>query len=432
MSKKTLLWFLLLVLALLIFFCIKSKLADMPQPDNKINTSPLKVEKAVEVKKELPKKVKKIDKIKIKIKKKDISFKIDKNDKELSIEGVLPSKNDFYNLLSKYNNLKSRNLKFDKNVENIQVLSLILDLNNILEKFKRGYIEYYDKKLIVNGVIASKEDKELVEATINSIKSLEVESNIVVEEPKSKIEHIGKLSITKQGDNVTISGIFTSQKEIDSLVELLKSKDLDVKKELCIVDSDLKEDRWKIPFVLVVDDFVEFIQGTIQFDKDAFSIIGETDKEGIKEDVDERLEKIDEDINITNDITFIQPKSNKQKLQEKVNSILKLKSLRFVTATGILLDESKPILDEVANILLKNPNVKVEIAGYTDSDGDEKTNLILSQHRADTVRKYLIKRGVNPKNLKAIGYGEANPLVENNSEENKQINRRVEFIILGE
>jgi len=428
MSKKTLLWFLLLVLALLIFFCIKSKLADMPQPDNKINTSPLKVEKAVEVKKELPKKVKKIDKIK----KKDISFKIDKNDKELSIEGVLPSKNDFYNLLSKYNNLKSRNLKFDKNVENIQVLSLILDLNNILEKFKRGYIEYYDKKLIVNGVVASKEDKELVEATINSIKSLEVESNIVVEEPKSKIEHIGKLSITKQGDNVTISGIFTSQKEIDSLVELLKSKDLDVKKELCIVDSDLKEDRWKIPFVLVVDDFVEFIQGTIQFDKDAFSIIGETDKEGIKEDVDERLEKIDEDINITNDITFIQPKSNKQKLQEKVNSILKLKSLRFVTATGILLDESKPILDEVANILLKNPNVKVEIAGYTDSDGDEKTNLILSQHRADTVRKYLIKRGVNPKNLKAIGYGEANPLVENNSEENKQINRRVEFIILGE
>jgi outer membrane protein OmpA-like peptidoglycan-associated protein len=428
MSKKTLLWFLLLVLALLIFFCIKSKLADMPQPDNKINTSPLKVEKAVEVKKELPKKVKKIDKIK----KKDISFKIDKNDKELSIEGVLPSKNDFYNLLSKYNNLKSRNLKFDKNVENIQVLSLILDLNNILEKFKRGYIEYHDKRLIVNGVVASKEDKELVEATINSIKSLEVESNIVVEEPKSKIEHIGKLSITKQGDNVTISGIFTSQKEIDSLVELLKSKDLDVKKELCIVDSDLKEDRWKIPFVLVVDDFVEFIQGTIQFDKDAFSIIGETDKEGIKEDVDERLEKIDEDINITNDITFIQPKSNKQKLQEKVNSILKLKSLRFVTGTGTLLNESKPILDEVANILLKNPNVKVEIAGYTDSDGDEKTNLILSQHRADTVRKYLIKKGVNPKNLKAIGYGEANPLVENNSEENKQINRRVEFIILGE
>jgi outer membrane protein OmpA-like peptidoglycan-associated protein len=103
-----------------------------------------------------------------------------------------------------------------------------------------------------------------------------------------------------------------------------------------------------------------------------------------------------------------------------------------VTATGKLLNESKPVLDEVANILLKNPNVKVEIAGYTDSDGEKKTNLILSQYRADTVRKYLIKKGVNPKNLKAIGYGEANPLVKNNSEKNKQINRRVEFIILGE
>jgi len=431
MSEKTLLWFLLLVLALLIFFCIKSKLVDMPQPNKEINTSLLKVEKVTTVRKKLAEKVKKIDKIE----KKDISFKIDKNDKELSIEGVLPSKNDFNNLLSKYSNLKSRNLKFDKNVENIQVLSLVLDLNDILKKFKRGYIEYHNKKLTVNGVVAFKEDKELVKATLNSIKTLDVESDIVVEEPKSKVEHIGKLSIIKQGHSATISGIFVSQKEIDSLVALLKSKDLDVKKELCIVDSDLKEDRWKIPFVLVVDDFVEFIQGTIQFDKDTFSVIGKTDKEGIKEDIDKRLDKldkIDEDINIAKDITFIQPKSNKQKLQEKINSILKLKSLRFVTATGKLLNESKPVLDEVANILLKNPNVKVEIAGYTDSDGEKKTNLILSQYRADTVRKYLIKKGVNPKNLKAIGYGEANPLVKNNSEKNKQINRRVEFIILGE
>jgi len=403
----------------------------MPQPNKEINTSLLKVEKVTTVRKKLAEKVKKIDKIE----KKDISFKIDKNDKELSIEGVLPSKNDFNNLLSKYSNLKSRNLKFDKNVENIQVLSLVLDLNDILKKFKRGYIEYHDKKLTVNGVVAFKEDKELVKATLNSIKTLDVESDIVVEEPKSKVEHIGKLSIIKQGNSATISGIFVSQKEIDSLVALLKSKDLDVKKELCIVDSDLKEDRWKIPFVLVVDDFVEFIQGTIQFDKDTFSVIGKTDKEGIKEDIDKRLDKldkIDEDINIAKDITFIQPKSNKQKLQEKINSILKLKSLRFVTATGKLLNESKPVLDEVANILLKNPNVKVEIAGYTDSDGEKKTNLILSQYRADTVRKYLIKKGVNPKNLKAIGYGEANPLVKNNSEKNKQINRRVEFIILGE
>jgi uncharacterized protein YfcZ (UPF0381/DUF406 family) len=114
-----------------------------------------------------------------------------------------------------------------------------------LKKFKRGYIEYHNKKLTVNGVVAFKEDKELVKATLNSIKTLDVESDIVVEEPKSKVEHIGKLSIIKQGNSATISGIFVSQKEIDSLVALLKSKDLDVKKELCIVDSDLKEDRWK-------------------------------------------------------------------------------------------------------------------------------------------------------------------------------------------
>jgi outer membrane protein OmpA-like peptidoglycan-associated protein len=365
-------------------------------------------------------------------KKDDISIKIDKNSKEISIDGVLSNQNDFNSLALKYKGLKNRNLKFDKNVQNSQAFGMILNLNEILNRFKSGYIEYHDKNLIVNGVVASKEDKELIEATLKSISSIKVSSNIAVEEPKPVVKHIGKLSITKEGDNVTISGIFSSQKEIDSLVELLKSKNLNVRKELCIVDSDLKEDRWKVPFVLVVDDFVNFIEGTIQFDKDTFFIIGKTDKDGIKEDIDERLNKIDENISISTEVKFIKTKLKKEQIQERVNSILKLKNVRFITATATLLDESKPILDEIADILLNNPNIKVKIAGYTDSDGNEKTNLILSQYRADTVREYLIKKGVNPNNLKAIGYGEAKPLVENNSEENKQINRRVEFIILGE
>jgi len=430
MSKKTFLWFLLAILGVFIVFCIVTKLPDKSNEHkqyNKIekprkNNENIVLSKTTKVEDKQPKHS-------------DIHFKIYKEKDEVSISGLLNSKNDFISLSSKYLGLKEGELKFDKSAYNQKVIGLALSLNSILDKFKSGYIEYYDNNFILNGVVNTQEDKELIEATINSISGFDIKTNIIIENPKikkQKRQHIGKLSITKQGNDVTISGIFTSQKEIDSLVELLKSKDLDVKKELCIVDSDLKEDRWKVPFVLVVDDFVEFTQGTIQFDKDSFSIIGETKKEGIKEDIDERLAKIDEDINISNEVRFIESKSKIEKIQEKVDSILKLKSLRFITATGTLLDESKPILDEVADILLENPNIKVEIAGYTDSDGEEKTNLILSQHRADTVRKYLIKRGVNPKNLKAIGYGEAKPLVENNSEENKQINRRVEFIILGE
>jgi len=449
MSKRTLLWLWLAILTVFIIFCIKSKINDFipkeselkaPAVEKVVNSDKLKLDKkTVEhtIKKTPVKEAAEIEpeqppKQEPKQVKKDINFKIDKSGDELSISGVLNAESDFINLASKYKGLKNRDVKYEKEAKNPQIFDLALNLSEVMDRLKSGYLEYQNGNLIVDGVVASKEDKELIDSTLNSIKDIKVSSNIVVEEPKSNIEHVGKLSITKQGDIITISGIFSSEKEIDELVELLKSKNMNVKKELCVVDSDLKEDRWKVPFVVVMDDFLEFTKGTIQFDKDTFSIIGETDKKGLKEDVKDRLASVDSDVKVNSDITYNKPKPTKKEIQEKINSILKLKSVRFIRATGILLKESKPILDEVAQILLQNPNIKVEIAGHTDSDGDAKTNLILSQYRADTVRKYLIKKGVKAENLKAIGYGEGKPLVKNDSEKNKQINRRVEFIILGD
>jgi len=452
MSKKTLLWIWLLILALFIFFCIKAKVSDIaPKTDIVSKPEVQKVVEKIEPKKIQPvqvpavketkpevlvedAKVQEVPKVKeeVKVEKKDISFKIDKSGDNLTINGVLNSKNDFSNLSSKYKNLKDGGLTYDQTANNPEVFGLVLHLNEVIDRFKNGYVEYQNGDLIVDGVVSSQSDKDIIESTLNSIKDLRVSSNIVVDEPKTDIEHVGKLSITKQGDVVTISGIFSSEKEIDDLVKLLKSKNLDVKKELCVVDSDLKEDNWKVPFVLVLDDFINFTKGTIQFDKDTFSIIGETEIKGIKEDVADRLSKEEGDIKLVSDVVYHEPKPTKEEIQEKVNSILKLKSVRFITATGTLLKESKVILDEVADILLQNPDIKVEIAGHTDSDGEAKSNLILSQHRADTVKKYLIKKGIKAENLKAIGYGEGKPLVKNNSERNKQINRRVEFIILGD
>jgi len=450
MSKKTLLWLWLAILAVLIFFCIKTKIKDIyhdngAQPMQIQKTAVIKqqdiekeiVKEPVEVKKIVEKEVATVEEPKTvdlpkEITKKDISIKIEKTGDEFSINGLLNNKEDYTNLSQKYPNLQDRGLSFDKDAQNPEVFSLVLNLDEILKRLQSGYIEYHDGNLIIDGVVSSQSDKDIIESTLSAVKDINVRSNIVVEEPKTAIEHVGKLSITKQGDTVTISGIFSTEKEIDDLVKLFKDKGLDVKKELCVVDSDLKEDRWKVPFVLVLDDFVQFTKGSIQFDKDTFSIIGETEVKGLKEDVEARLENKTDGVVLESDITYKEPVPTKEEIQEKINSILKLKSLRFITATGTLIKESKKTLDEVAQILLQNPNIKVEIAGHTDSDGSAKSNLILSQHRADTVRKYLIKKGVKAENLKAVGYGEGKPLVKNNSERNKQINRRVEFIILGE
>ncbi len=84
-------------------------------------------------------------------------------------------------------------------------------------------------------------------------------------------------------------------------------------------------------------------------------------------------------------------------------------------------------LDEVATAVAAQPDLRIEIQGYTDSVGADAYNLKLSQRRADAVKYYLVSKGVNGSTLSAHGYGKANPLVSNDTAENRAKNRRVAF-----
>ena len=92
-----------------------------------------------------------------------------------------------------------------------------------------------------------------------------------------------------------------------------------------------------------------------------------------------------------------------------------------------LTDESRAILDQVAVVLRKQTNLLHEVAGHTDSQGDPAYNLRLSQRRAETVRNYLISRGVDAANLKAHGYGGLQPIADNSTWAGLVSNRRVEL-----
>jgi outer membrane protein OmpA-like peptidoglycan-associated protein len=95
----------------------------------------------------------------------------------------------------------------------------------------------------------------------------------------------------------------------------------------------------------------------------------------------------------------------------------------------IVKKESFDILDQVAQILRDKPELKIEIQGHTDNVGNAAYNQKLSQARADAVRKYLITKGkIAADRLTSKGYGANQPLVSNLTEENRQINRRVQFV----
>jgi OmpA-OmpF porin, OOP family len=109
-----------------------------------------------------------------------------------------------------------------------------------------------------------------------------------------------------------------------------------------------------------------------------------------------------------------------------------IRGVNFETASAVLLPESMRILDGTAEAIkgMNDPNVLVEIGGHTDDVGSQAYNLMLSQQRAESVRQYLIGRGVDAGQLTAQGYGKSQPVSDNDSEEGRAQNRRVEFRIV--
>jgi OmpA-OmpF porin, OOP family len=100
----------------------------------------------------------------------------------------------------------------------------------------------------------------------------------------------------------------------------------------------------------------------------------------------------------------------------------------FEGETERLLPESFALLDTVAQILIDNPNMTLEVQGHTDSPGEPDRNQRLSQARAETVTKYLQARGVAAARLTAKGYGETRPIESNRTSQGRAINRRVELV----
>ena len=107
-----------------------------------------------------------------------------------------------------------------------------------------------------------------------------------------------------------------------------------------------------------------------------------------------------------------------------------LNNIFFDSGKADLRPESFAELDKLQKLLKQNPTLQVEISGHTDNVGKDSENQILSEKRALSVLNYLVQNGVNSLNIKSLGYGASKSILPNISEENRQINRRIEMKIL--
>lgn len=108
-----------------------------------------------------------------------------------------------------------------------------------------------------------------------------------------------------------------------------------------------------------------------------------------------------------------------------------LQGIKFKTGSAVIDPSSAPVLNDAAKTLKAWPGVRVAIEGHTDDQGPDEKNLKLSEDRAESVRKYLIGKGVPAEQMEAKGYGETKPVADNKTAAGRAKNRRIEFNILA-
>ena len=118
-------------------------------------------------------------------------------------------------------------------------------------------------------------------------------------------------------------------------------------------------------------------------------------------------------------------------LEPRIIKRFVLKNLLFATDKTKILPSSKAALNELYRMLKENPDIRIRIVGHTDDTGRDEYNYRLSVGRANSVKREMVNRGIAPSRIETAGRGEKDPIVKNDSERHRQMNRRVEIEILG-
>lgn len=151
-------------------------------------------------------------------------------------------------------------------------------------------------------------------------------------------------------------------------------------------------------------------------------VITETENQFVMEDIDVSKKTLEELIVFNEEGVTIRKEGN--------NLVLSMPELVLFDFNKYeVKNKVKGSLNTLAKALEENPDIRIKIDGYTDFIGSEGYNLDLSVKRANSIKNYLVNRGVNSSNISIEGYGKQNPIANNATAAGRAKNRRVEFII---
>ncbi|MBU0580890.1 MAG: OmpA family protein, partial [Candidatus Margulisbacteria bacterium] len=132
---------------------------------------------------------------------------------------------------------------------------------------------------------------------------------------------------------------------------------------------------------------------------------------------------------VPQEVNIKEKKFNIPLTKAEVNAKFIVKNINFDTGKTDIRPEAIEPLNKAADLLNKNQKIQLEISGHTDNRGNINYNKNLALKRAESVKNYLVNRGISADRLTAIGYGPDKPIASNATEAGRQENRRIEFFI---
>lgn len=195
--------------------------------------------------------------------------------------------------------------------------------------------------------------------------------------------------------------------------------------------------NWSIRVLAGIEALSKLSNGSVIVEPDTVVVRGNTGLQDASGEITRLLiEKLGEAQDFEVSVTYVEELDpiaalpSEQECLDGITSVTAARKITFDPSSANIAGAGATILDDIAEILQRCPDLRIEIAGYTDSQGSEGGNQRLSQQRADAVLDGLRVRRVPVARFRAVGYGEADPIADNETAEGREANRRIEFTLI--
>ena len=244
-------------------------------------------------------------------------------------------------------------------------------------------------------------------------------------------------AILSEDGRISITGQLPNERIRDAVSAFARARFGTESTQLGVRLVDGLPTGWAVRVLTGIEAVSELHHGAVTIQPDTLRVTGRSGNPDVIEQVTAVvLDALGADAALSLDVVYdealdpVAQAPTPDRCEARIHEILAQDKITFDPGSTTINAAAGRIIDRIAEVFQECGELPFEVAGYTDSQGREETNAALSQARAASVISALLERRVLVSQLRAVGYGEANPIADNDTEEGREANRRIEFTLI--